>query len=48
MDKCKNCGAQIHAEHWPQGVLGITWIDNSGGDVCGQAGGNEPHEPQDD
>ena len=35
--ECIHCGCQIH---WD----GIVWVDNSGGDVCGWDGGNEPHE----
>jgi Rieske Fe-S protein len=34
---CTHCGCQIF---WD----GYEWIDNSGGDVCGWDGGNEPHE----
>jgi hypothetical protein len=36
---CKHCGAQIHKDKR------YTWKDNSGSDVCGWNGGNEPHEP---
>lgn len=35
--ECVHCGAQLHRE---KGV----WVDNSGGDVCGHGGGNEPHQ----
>lgn len=38
MNECKHCGAQIYRD-------GPVWVDNSGGDVCGWDGGNEPHEP---
>ena len=48
MDKCKNCGAQIWAEHWPQGLLGLTWVDNTYSDVCKQGGENKLHEPLDE
>jgi hypothetical protein len=37
METCTHCGAQVHMED-------TVWVDNSGGDVCGWAGGNEPHE----
>ncbi len=37
---CSHCGAQLYADN--QGTL----IDNSGGDVCGYNGGNEPHEAE--
>jgi len=33
---CANCGCQIHTE-------GNVWVDNSGGDVCGMFGDNDPH-----
>jgi len=33
---CANCGCQIHFD-------GIVWVDNSGGDVCGMFGENDPH-----
>jgi len=39
---CKHCRYQIHEE-----TPGI-FVDNSGGDVCGWNGGNEPHEPSED
>lgn len=43
IDTCIRCGAQIHAEGtWPYDS-DVTWVDNSGGDVCGALGGNEPH-----
>jgi hypothetical protein len=42
---CKHCGYQIHEERYPQGIV---YVDNSGGDVCGWDGGNEPHEPKGD
>jgi hypothetical protein len=35
-DNCLECGNQIWIEN-------ETWIDNSGGDVCGINGDNEPH-----
>lgn len=38
MEICGACGSQIHGED-------NAWVDNSGGDVCGVAGGNEPHAP---
>ncbi len=34
---CIHCGCQIHLE-------AEVWVDNTGGDVCGWNGGNEPHE----
>ena len=37
-DTCTKCGNQIHDE---DGV----WVDNSGGDVCGAEGDNDPHTP---
>ena len=36
LGRCIYCGCQLHKE---DGV----WVDNSGGDVCGYDGGNEPH-----
>ena len=42
MNICKHCGWQIDSES----VNNFTvWVDNTGGDVCGWGGGNEPHEP---
>jgi hypothetical protein len=45
--ECKHCGAQIHFEPGAAGdtAYPYVWVDNSGGDVCGWDGGNEPHEP---
>lgn len=37
-DTCYFCGSQIYSEH-------RTWIDNSGGDVCGTHADNHPHTP---
>lgn len=37
MAECAACGSQVHRDE--HDVL----IDNSGGDVCGVEGGNEPH-----
>lgn len=37
-DTCKLCGCQIFTE-------GEVWIDNTGGDVCGVDGTNNPHVP---
>lgn len=37
---CRNCGKALT---YDRGVL----VDPSGGDVCGYAGGNEPHELSD-
>ena len=42
MDECIHCQDQVFADE--SGAL----IDNSGGDVCGAQGGNEPHELVDD
>ena len=33
---CKYCGCQIHKD-------GDSWVDNSGGDVCGIDGDNKLH-----
>ncbi len=38
--RCKRCGCQIFRDK--NGV----WIDNSGGDICGIEGGNEPHSDE--
>jgi hypothetical protein len=40
--ECVRCGSQV----WRDGAG--TLIDNSGGDVCGVLGGNEPHSLDDD
>jgi hypothetical protein len=37
-DTCQTCGCQIW---WD----GLSWINNSGGDVCGVNGDNSPHVP---
>lgn len=37
--RCAHCNKRVKQE---QGVL----VDDTGGDVCGHAGGNEPHEPK--
>jgi hypothetical protein len=42
MEMCKECGNDIQADD--QG----TWLDETGSDVCGWNGGNEPHEPTPD
>jgi hypothetical protein len=39
---CRHCGTQIWRD-WNG-----TWIDSSMGDVCGHAGGNEPHESEEE
>ena len=39
---CVHCGCQVHRDG--HGTL----LDNSGGDVCGWDGGNEPHEPEEE
>jgi hypothetical protein len=46
MIRCKHCGYQIHSDKDLDGS--IFYFDNTGGDVCGWNGGNEPHEPEDD
>jgi hypothetical protein len=38
LDECKNCGCQITHENG-------SWVDHSGGDVCGVDGTNSSHEP---
>ncbi|CAB4129705.1 hypothetical protein UFOVP115_93 [uncultured Caudovirales phage] len=40
-DNCLECGCQI----WLEGGV---WVDNSGGDVCGANGDNEPHQASGD
>ena len=40
-DTCLDCHSQIWLES-------ETWIDNSGGDVCGINGDNELHNPSGD
>lgn len=37
--RCSACGQLICADETG------TWVDNTGGDVCGVNGGNEPHAP---
>ena len=37
MTTCKHCRKPVHVD------AGV-WVDESGGDVCGWDGGNEPHE----
>jgi hypothetical protein len=39
--KCKYCNSSIKDE----GIDNPVWVDDTGGDVCGWNGGNEPHEP---
>lgn len=41
METCQHCQEQINKDT-------EVWVDNSGGDVCGWNGGNEPHEPTPD
>jgi hypothetical protein len=41
---CVRCGQPIHNEPAPGGTA--CWVDDAtGGDVCGVAGGNERHQP---
>ena len=40
-DECLDCGCQVWLE-------GDVWVDNSGGDVCGFDGGNDPHHASGD
>lgn len=40
---CVHCSKEIHALLSPDGLV---WVDHeTGGDVCGWDGGNEPHTP---
>lgn len=42
--RCRHCGQEVHNEPAPDGAA--CWVDETGGDVCGWDGGNEPHEPE--
>ena len=41
-ETCAHCGKPLHNEPATNGSA--VWVDDTGGDVCGWDGGNEPHE----
>jgi hypothetical protein len=48
VSECKYCHKRITATYDPAAPQehAAVWVDDSGGDVCGWDGGNEPHEPK--